>query len=131
MNIMRMDRSFLNAIIFFYEKVLGRLRMVYFIRAAKADNLPVIFSLEEVGRLFKAVTNLKHPSILMTIYNAGLRVSEVVNFRKADILTARSQIFIRSGKVKKDRYTLLSEKLKPLLEEYLNTYKPSYWLLEG
>jgi site-specific recombinase XerD len=125
------QNSHVNAIKFYYEKVLGRPRMVYDIRARKADTLPGVFSLEEVGRLFKAVTNLKHRSILMTIYSAGLRVSEVVNLRKADILTARGQIFIRAGKGKKDRYTLLSEKLKPLLEEFLNTYKPSYWLFEG
>jgi integrase/recombinase XerD len=125
------QNSHVNAIKFYYEKVLGRPRMVYDIRARKAETLPGVFSLEEVGRLFKAATNLKHRSILMTIYSAGLRVSEVVNLRKADILTARGQIFIRSGKGKKDRYTLLSEKLKPLLEEYLNTYNPSYWLFEG
>ena len=125
------QNSHVNAIKFYYEKVLGRSRMVYDIRARKAESLPGVFSQEEVGRLFKAVTNLKHRSILMTIYSAGLRVSEVVNLRKADILTDRGQLFIRSGKGKKDRYTLLSEKLKPLLEEYLKEYKPSYWLFEG
>ena len=67
----------------------------------------------------------------MTIYSAGLRVCEVVNLRKADMLTDRGPLFIRSSKGKKDRYTLLSEKLKPLLEEYLKEYKPSYWLFEG
>ena len=66
----------------------------------------------------------------MTIYPAGLQVSEVVNLRKADILTDRGQLFIRSAKGKKDRYTVLSEKLKPLLAEYLKAYKPSYWLFE-
>ena len=125
------QNSHVNAIKFYYEKVLGRSRMVYDIRARKADTLPGVFSLEEVSRLFKAVVNLKHRSILMTIYSAGLRVSEVVNLRKADVLTARGQIFIRAGKGKKDRYTLLSEKLTPLLEEYLKIYKPSYWLFEG
>jgi integrase/recombinase XerD len=55
----------------------------------------------------------------MTIYSAGLRVSEVENLRKTDLLTGRGQIVIRSGKGNKDRYTLLSEKLKPLLEEYV------------
>jgi site-specific recombinase XerD len=125
------QNSHVNAIKFYYEKVLGRSRMVYDIRARKAETLPGVFSQDEVGRLFKAVTNLKHRSILMTIYSAGLRVSEVVNLRKADLLTGRGQIFIRSGKGKKDRYTLLSEKLKPLLEEYVKAYKPSYWLFEG
>jgi len=125
------QNSHVNAIKFYYEKVLGRSRMVYDVRARKAETLPGVFSQEEVGRLFKAVTNLKHRSILMTIYSAGLRVSEVVNLRKADILLDRGQIFIRSGKGKKDRYTVLSDKLKPLLAEYMKDYKPSYWLFEG
>ena len=105
--------------------------MVYDIRARKAESMPGVFSQEEGGRLFKVVTNLKHRSILITIYSAGLRVSEVVNLRKADILTDRGQLFIRSGKGKKDCYTLLSEKLKPLLEDYLKEYKLSYWLFVG
>ena len=37
----------------------------------------------------------------------------------------------QSAKGKKDRYTVLSEKLNPVLAEYLDTYKPSYWLFEG
>ena len=77
------QNSHVNAIKFYYEKVLGRTRMVYDIRARKAETLPGVFSQEEVGRLFKAVTNLKHRSILMTIYSAGLRVSEVVHLRRA------------------------------------------------
>lgn len=125
------QNSHVNAIKFYFEKVLGRPRMVFDIRARKAETLPGVFSLEEVGKLFRAVTNLKHRCILMTVYSAGLRVSEVVNLRKSDILSDRGQIFIRAGKGKKDRYTLMSEKLKPLLDEYLMAYKPSYWLFEG
>jgi integrase len=37
----------------------------------------------------------------------------------------------QSAKGKKDRYTVLSEKLKPVLAEYLDTHKPSYWLFDG
>ena len=37
----------------------------------------------------------------------------------------------QSAKGKKDLYTVLSDKLKPVLAEYLDTYKPSYWLFEG
>jgi integrase/recombinase XerD len=40
-------------------------------------------------------------------------------------------IFIERGKGKKDRYSLLSEKMKTILPEYLKTYKPNYWLFEG
>ncbi len=67
----------------------------------------------------------------MTVYSAGLRVSEVVNLRNSDILIDRGQIFICAGKGIKDRCTLLSEKLKPLLDEYIMAYKPSYGLFEG
>ena len=105
--------------------------MVYDIRARKAETLPGVFRQEEVGRLSKAVTNLKHRSVLMTIYPAGLRVIEVVNLRKADILIDRGQLFIRLAKGKKDRYTVISQKLKSLLAEYLKAYKPSYRLFEG
>ena len=55
----------------------------------------------------------------------------VVNLRKVDILTDRSQLFIRSARGTQDRYTLLSEKLKILLAEYLKAYKPFYWLFEA
>lgn len=68
------QHSHVNAIKFYFEKVLGRPWMVYDVRARKAETLPGFFSLDEVGRLFKAVANLKHRSILMTIYSAGLRV---------------------------------------------------------
>ena len=37
----------------------------------------------------------------------------------------------QSAKGKKERYTAISEKLKPVLAEYQDTYKPSYWLFEG
>lgn len=37
----------------------------------------------------------------------------------------------QSAKGKKERYTAISEKLKPVLAEYLDIYKPSYWLFEG
>lgn len=54
-----------------------------------------------------------------------------MNLRKAELMSGIGQIFICSGGGKKDRYTLLSEKLEPLLEEYVKAYKPSYWLFEG
>jgi|GEM_PF-6522483 len=37
----------------------------------------------------------------------------------------------KAGKGKKDRYTLLSEKLLPLLRDYYKLYKPKEFLFEG
>lgn len=67
----------------------------------------------------------------MLIYAAGLSVSELTNVRKRDLIQDRMQVFIKGGKGKKDRYSILSAKLMPLIEQYLQEYKPNYWLFEG
>jgi site-specific recombinase XerD len=125
------QNSYVNAIKFYFEKVLGGDRKVYDIRARGAEKLPGVMSQEEVKQLFGVVDNLKHKLILMVIYGGGLRVSELVNLRKDDIHLDRMQLFIKGGKGKKDRYTLLSKKLLVLLHQYLKEYNPVYWLFEG
>jgi integrase/recombinase XerD len=67
----------------------------------------------------------------MLIYSGGLRIGESIRLRKEDIHFDRKQIFIKGGKGKKDRYTVLSEKMMALLQQYLTAYTPDYWLFEG
>ncbi len=51
----------INAIKFFYEKVLMQERKVYYLeRPMKEKRLPEILSQEEVINIFEAVDNLKH-----------------------------------------------------------------------
>lgn len=122
----------INAIKFLYEKVLGEERKVYHLeRPFREHRLPVILNQEEVAAIFEAVTNLKHRTMLMVIYSAGLRRSELLNLRKGDIDHVRGVVFVRGGKGKKDRQTLLAKSLKPILERYVEEYKPGYWLFEG
>ncbi len=122
----------INAIKFFYEKVLGEERKVYHIERPFAEHrLPTVLNTEEVVALFEAVNNLKHRAMLMLIYSAGLRRSELLNLRKGDIDHVRSVVFVRGGKGKKDRQSLLAKTLKPILQNYLQEYKPNYWLFEG
>jgi site-specific recombinase XerD len=120
-----------NAIKFYYEKVLGRKRTFYELRPKKSKPLPGVFSEKEVSSLLKVVENLKHRTILMLIYSASLRIGESVKLRKADINVERKSVFIKAGKGKKDRYSVLSDKMIKLLNEYLEVYKPDYWLFEG
>jgi integrase/recombinase XerD len=86
---------------------------------------------QEVVRLLKATDNLKHKCILMVIYSGGLRLGEVVNLRISDLQPENNRVFIRNGKGKKDRCTLLSDKVIVLLKEYLELYRPVDWLFEG
>jgi len=122
----------INAIKFYYEKVLGREREYYDIeRPRKIQTLPKILSEDEVLAILRCTTNLKHKAILGTIYSAGLRRSELIKLRKEDILFDKELIFVRGGKGMRDRMLALSESISIVLQKYLEIYKPNYWLFEG
>ncbi len=93
--------------------------------------LPVVFNQTELLRLFDAVQNFKHRAILMTLYAAGLRVSEVVHLRISDIDSQRMMIFVHQGKGRKDRYVTLSHRLLGVLREYWKLERPGHWLFPG
>lgn len=122
----------INAIKFYYEKVKGGSRTFYELeRPLKEQKLPTVLSVEEIQAMIKSCTNLKHKTIMMLCYSGGLRISELLNLRVKDVDSDRMQLFIRAAKGKKDRYTLLSEKLLPLLRAYYIEYKPNDFLIEG
>ena len=126
------QNNFINAIKCYYEFVLDRERTYYDLQRPKRPiQLPNVLSQEEAVKLFDAVSNIKHKCILMTIYSAGLRISEVVNLRLSDIRRTDNSIFIKAGKGKKDRYTMLSQTLIAYLDNYFKDYQPAYWLFEG
>lgn len=122
----------INAIKFYYEKVLGGERRTFYIeRPLKERKLPNIMSGDQIKRLLKVTENLKHKTILGLLYSAGLRNGEIIGLRVTDVLWDRSLIIVKGGKGKKDRTTLLSENMKVVLSRYLDTFKPRYWLFES
>ncbi len=122
----------INAIKFYYEKVLNRKKEYYQIdRPRKERRLPDVLSKEDIGRMIKATANLKHKCLISIIYSCGLRRSEAVNLRLKDIDSKRMLIKIRGAKGKKDRYVPLSGVLLELLRNYYRKEKPSNWLFEG
>ena len=126
------QNGIINAIKFYYETVLGNPRKVYKIpRPKKTKQLPKVLSEQEVVKLINAVDNLKHKCILLLIYSAGLRLSELIHLKITDIHSDRNCIFIKDAKGKKDRYTLLSTKILDHLRAYYKEYKPMDWLFEG
>lgn len=122
----------INAIKFYYERVRGGQRKIYSIeRPRKEKYLPEVLSEEEIVKILNVTGNLKHKAVLMTIYSAGLRISELLNLRIKDIDSQRMQIRVVQAKGKKDRYTLLGEKTLEILRKYVKEYKPNDWLFEG
>jgi integrase/recombinase XerD len=120
------------ALRFFYRITLGRDWALDRIVCQKEEKkLPVVLSRDEVRRLLAAAGRLKSRAILMTLYAAGLRVSELVGLRVADIDSQRMAIRVRQGKGRKDRYVMLSQTLLGVLREYWKAYRPCDWLFPG
>lgn len=126
------QNQIINSIKFYYEQVLGLEKKQYWIdRPRKQFRLPVVASEEEIVRMLVASGNLKHQCIIGLLYSAGLRRGELVALHIMDVDMDRKQVFVRGGKGKKDRVTLLSERMITALMKYLDQYKPHYWMFEG
>jgi site-specific recombinase XerD len=107
----KLARSSYNQIVcalrFFYAKTVKRaflLQDIPFPR--KEQRLPLILSREEVAKILTVPPHLKSRALLMTIYAAGLRRSEVARLRISDIDWARMTITVHQGKGQKDRVVM-------------------------
>jgi len=124
--------SRLNALKFYYEQVLLKEKFFFEIpRPKKQLQLPKVISEEKIIDGLMAVQNIKHRSLLLLAYSAGMRVSEAVSLQITDINSDRMQIHIKSAKGKKDRVVTLSSTILTLLRQYYVLYKPKTWLFEG
>ncbi|HEM48791.1 MAG TPA: integrase [Caldithrix sp.] len=120
------------AIKYFYLSVLGKnLNFNRIPFPKKEKKLPIVLAPEEIKSIIDNIDNLKHKSIVMTAYSSGLRLSEIRYLKLTDIDSKRMQIHVRSGKGKKDRFSLLAPSLLKQLRIYYKTCKPQSWLFPG
>lgn len=124
---------FCSAIKFYYSKVLYKLdfEIDKIKRPRRSSTLPKVLSKRQVKQMFQQIDNKKHLCMLFLLYNGGLRSGELVKTRMQDIMWDRSQLFIEGAKGKKDRIVMLGEVMKEMLKDYVEEYKPTYWLFEG
>ena len=72
---------------FFYRVTLGRDETFSGLPCARErKRIPVVLSLEELQKFFAVIKNLKHKTMCMIAYGAGLRVSEIVTLKVGDIV---------------------------------------------
>jgi integrase len=125
-------RQIRAALYFLYTITLHRpCEVGYIPRPKKKRILPVVLSHDEVNSLICAVYSIKYRAIVMTMYAAGLRISEACQLQVGDIDSKRILIHVRQGKGRKDRYTLLSPRLLSFLREYWKIERPPTWLFPG
>jgi site-specific recombinase XerD len=127
-----------SALRFFFGVTLGRGdAQVGMTTVREPHKLPVVLSPEEVARLLDAAPRLKYRAALSVSYGAGLRASEVVSLKLADIDSERMAIRVEQGKGRKDRYAMLSEPLLHLLRAWWlaaherGAMLPGGWLFPG
>ena len=122
----------LNAIKYYYNEILNRnLEPELLERPKPNQELPKVLAKEEVRDILRAIKNEKHRSMVFLSYSSGVRIGELLHLKPEDIDFERNMIHVRDAKGRKDRYTILSQKVALMLSKYLRNYKPKSYLFEG
>lgn len=107
------------ALKFLYNVTMGRPERIEKLPWAKPPRrLPTVLSVQEVRRMIEITAHCpRNKALLMTLYGAGLRISETLGLKAQDIDSARMLIHVRLGKGKKDRIVKLSASLLTALRD--------------
>ncbi len=89
----------------------------------KEKKLPLVLPKTDIQRMIDSISNLKHKILIELLYSSGLRVSECVRLKVYDLNFENNTITVREGKGSKDRVTILSNKVKEDLKNYLSKRK--------
>ena len=123
---------YFSACRFLYEQVLKRTPHEFSIPPrGRSGRRPSVLNRNEVQRLIEAPRSLKHRALLAMTYGSGLRVSEVVRVRIADVDRSRLTLRVEQGKGRQDRYTVLSMSALKLLEELWRKERPTEFFFMG
>lgn len=113
------QRVALNALMFLYSKILERpIQNMNFRQASKPRYLPTVLTPRETLLILQELDGV-HRLIVEVMYGSGLRVSESLRLRVQDVDFEKNSLIVRDGKGSKDRVTILSQSLKPLLQKQI------------
>ena len=112
--------NYYNSVIrFIYEvtldKVINKKQLPMYRNRKRVYN---VLTKEELSTFFNVCENYKYKTMFMLVYGTGLRISEVANLRIGDIDSKKMRIFVREGKGRKERYTILPETSLKMLRTY-------------
>jgi len=87
----------ISAVTFFFGRVVRRQWQFEINYQRARQRLPVVLSREEMGRLLLAVPTVRERAALELAYGAGLRLSEVLHLKVADIDGAAKVLRVEQG----------------------------------
>lgn len=100
-------------------------------RPKTPKKVPVILSYTEVTKLINSIKNIKHQTIVITLYVTGLRISELIDLKIEDIDFERKMVRVYQGKGSRDRIIHVPDKLLGILRRYIEVYIPVIYLYNG
>lgn len=112
---------FLSSIKFGYLALLNKDPTLGIKRPKNEKKIPIVLTKQEVNDLINSAEN-KSRLIIQLLYSSGLRVSELVNLKPADLDFSENIGWVRSGKGKKDRMFIVSQKLSKRLEKFIKKH---------
>lgn len=115
----------------FYKICFDKDRFRYLPYAKKKETQIIILSEEEMQRLLRATTNLKHFCITLLFYATGIRISELLNIKFTSDIDEANEVIYVMGKGAKPRPVPMKKKMLEVIKVYLEKYKPQYWLFEN
>ena len=123
----------ISAIKFIYGELYGKKPMIDHIKRPRKDHiLPKVLDHDDVLKMIDYVLCPKHKLAIQLMYSSGLRVSEAVRLKVKDFDFKNLLIFIRKAKGKKDRRTILSDKIvEPIKKIIENKQQESYIITSG
>ena len=113
----------LNSLKAYYHGFLGKRLFKNIKRSKIPKDLPHILSKEEIIEMIEKTSSIKHGLLIELLYSSGMRVGECVKVRLEDIDVKEKLVFIKQGKGRKDRYTIISRRFVKDLRQYLNERK--------
>lgn len=116
----------------FYKEIFNReVNLSHLYPKRKENKLPKFLTQNEIKKIIDITENLKHKTIITTIYSCGLRLSELLELKISDVKSEQDCVVIRQSKGNKDRIVMLSPKLLDLLREYYKNTNQKNMFLKG
>jgi integron integrase len=114
----------LSALLFLYQQVLDRkLQSIAGVeRVSRPPKLPVVFTPAEARAILAHVKG-EYRLMVHLLYGSGLRLLECLRLRVKDIDFGYRQIAVREGKGRRERITILPDRLRRPLQAHLARIK--------
>jgi integrase/recombinase XerD len=94
----------------------------------RPPTLPDVLSAEEVTHMLDSTRNLKHWTIMATLYATALRCGELQHLKVGDVDSKHMVLHVREGKGRIPRRIGLSPVLLERLRVYFRLHRPTDWL---